>query len=203
MTLLERPEHEASYDAGAAPRRSSRRRGPVRAAVVVAGLAVLWAVLPATVRLGQDVEPGLPVDAGLLVADFNVDGAYGLHYRHHETVEISVPVRNRGPLPLRIERADLESSPLPLLVQAGDNLPLTVGPWQEAELDLTLRFDNCRHYHERSLDTWDHVALEGSVLGRGFSSTVNLAYPIALHGQIINTCPDRTLTRGDDARPMR
>jgi hypothetical protein len=42
--------------------------------------------------------------------------------------------------------------------------------------------------------------VEGSVLGRGFTSEVALGYPLALHGQVINNCPDRTLTRGDEVR---
>jgi hypothetical protein len=175
----------------------------VSVTVLAAGIAVLWALLPATVRLDQHKDPRLPVDAGLLVQEYGDDGTYGLHYRHEETVTLSVPVRNRGPLPLRVDHADLDSAPLPLLVPAGDNLPVTIGPWQEADLALTLRFDNCRHYHERSLDLWDHVAVEGSVLGRSFEADLPLSFDLALHGQIINNCPDRTLTRGDDARPIR
>lgn len=202
MSLLARPEAASSYDeAGAAPDLPTRRR-PWRAAVAgVVVLAVAWVLLPFAVGLGQDVEPELPVDAGLFVPEYGADGTYALHYRHHEEVTVTVPIRNRGPLPLRIDRADLESAPLPLLVSVGDNLPVDVGPWDTAEVELTLRFDNCRHYHERSADTWDKVLVEGSVLGRGFDTEVALAFPLALHGQIINTCPDRTLTRGDDVRP--
>lgn len=202
MSLLVRPEAATSYDETGATPEAPRRRRPLRVAVVaVVVLAVAWALLPFTVGLGQEVEPELPVDAGLLVPEYGEDGTYGLHYRHHEEVTVTVPIRNRGPLPLRIDRAGLDSAPLPLLVAAGDNLPLDVGPWQTAELELTLRFDNCRHYHERSLDTWDEMFVEGSVLGRGFDTEVTLAYPLALHGQVINHCPDRTLTRGDDVRP--
>ena len=39
------------------------------------------------------------------------------------------------------------------------------------------------------------------MLGRGFERDLALEHPLALHGQIINNCPDRTLTRGDDVRP--
>lgn len=165
------------------------------------GLALGWALLPFGVRIGQHVTPELPVDAGLLLPEYGDEGTYALHYRHHEEVTITVPISNDGPLPIRISQADLDSSPLPLLVPVDDNLPLRVGPWAEGELELTLEFDNCRHYHERSADTWDHVDVEGSVFGRGFEREVTLTYPIALHGQVINNCPDRTLTRGDDVRP--
>ena len=171
------------------------------AAAGFAGLAAAWTLLPLGVRVDQDVTPELPVEAGLLVPEYGDAGTYALHYRHHEEVTIAVPVSNEGPLPLTISGVDLDSSPLPLLVPVDDNLPLRVGPWAEGELELTLRFDNCRHYHERSADTWDHVDVEGSVLGRGFERELGLAYPIALHGQIIDNCPDRTLVRGDDVRP--
>ncbi|KAA1427584.1 hypothetical protein [Nocardioides antri] len=175
-----------------------------RAPVAVAALAVpvaAWALLPFTVSLGQDVDPALPVDAGLLVPEYGDAGTYALDYRHHDEVTLTVPVHNRGPLPLRITEADLAEEELPLLVQVGDNLPLKVSPWGETDLTLTLRFDNCRYYHERSAETWDQVEVIGSVLGRDFEETVTLGRPIVLHGQVINDCPDRTLRRGDDVRP--
>jgi hypothetical protein len=174
---------------------------PRYAAVGVAGLAMAWALLPVGVRLDQEATAELPVGAGLMVPEYGADGTYALHYRHHEEVTVTVPVSNDGPLPLRLTAADLDEARLPLLVPVDDNLPLRVGPWAEAELELTFRFDNCRHYHERSADTWDHVDVVGSVLGREFEREVALTSPLALHGQIINNCPDRTLTRGDDVRP--
>lgn len=163
-------------------------------------LAAVWAVLPATVRLGPEVTPELPVEAGLLVPEYGADGTYGLHYRHHETVTVTLPVRNRGLLPLTVEQVSLDSQPEPLLVPVEDNLPVRIEPRSEGDVTLTLRFDNCRHYHERSADTWDRLAVEGSVLGRDFDTDVDLAFVLALHGQVINDCPDRTLTRGDDQR---
>jgi hypothetical protein len=171
------------------------------AAVGAAGLALGWAALPLGVHLDQEVSPQLPVDAGLLVPEYGEVGTFALHYRHQEEVTITVPVSNEGPLPLRLSDADLDSAPLPLLVPVDDNLPLRVGPWSEAEVELTLRFDNCRHYHERSAETWDHLDVAGSVLGREFERELSFAVPLAVHGQVINTCPDRTLTRGDDVRP--
>lgn len=202
MSLLTRHEAAAPYDdAGEVPpARPVRRRWWMPVAAVVA-LALAWVVLPSAVRLGPDAEPVLPVDAGLHVPEYGEAGTYALHYRHGEEVTISVPVSNDGPLPLRLSAADLDSGSLPLLVQVGDNLPVRLGPWDDAELELTFRFDNCRHYHERSAATWDHVAVGGSVLGRDFAREIAFTSPLALHGQVINNCPDRTLTRGDDVRP--
>lgn len=174
---------------------------PRHAAVGVAGLAVAWALLPLGVRLDQETTAELPGDAGLMVPEYGDTGTFALHYRHHEEVTVTVPVGNDGPLPLRLTAADLGDEPLPLLVAVDDNLPLGVGPWADADLELTFRFDNCRHYHERSADSWDHLDVAGSVLGREFERELSLASPLALHGQIINSCPDRTLTRGDDVRP--
>ena len=177
---------------------------PRYAVVGVAGLAVAWALLPLGVRLDQDAAAELPGDAGLMVPEYGDAGTFALHYRHHEEVTVTVPVGNDGPLPVRVTAADLgdiDDESLSLLVPVDDNLPLRVGPWSDAGLELTFRFDNCRHYHERSADTWDHVDLTGSVLGREFEREVTLEHPLALHGQIINACPDRTLTRGDDVRP--
>lgn len=201
MTLVLPPETGSSYDESA-PARAGTGRRRVRVAVVALTLVALaWLALPLTVRVGQEVEPRLPVESGLFVPGYGDDGTFALHYRHHDEVTLTVPIRNNGPVPITIDDARIDDAPLPLLVSAGDNLPIDVGPWDQSDLELTFRFDNCRYYHERSADTWDRVWVEGSVLGRGFDDVVELSYPIALHGQVIGTCPDRTLIRGDDVRP--
>ncbi|MFC5727335.1 MULTISPECIES: hypothetical protein [Nocardioides] len=201
MSLLVRHEHEASYDlsstAGDVP---SRRRRGLWALVVVTGLVVGWAFSPALVRLDPGVAPQLPVDAGLMVSEYGAEGTYALHYRHHETVTLTVPLRNTGPLPLSVDDIRLEGQPRPLLVPVGAGLPVRLEPWGTAEVTWTMRFDNCRYYHERSADMWERILVAGSVLGRGFESEVTLAHPLVVHGQVINNCPDRTLTRGDDVR---
>jgi hypothetical protein len=173
----------------------------LRLVAVAVALALAWVLLPTAVRLDQDVAPELPVDAGLLIPEYGDHGMFGLHYRHHEEVTLTVPIDNDGPLPLRIDAAHLTAEKLPLLVPVDDNLPISVGPWDDSEVELTFRFDNCRYYHERSAETWDRIFIEGSTLGRHFDDEVTLASPLALHGQVIGTCPDRTLVRGDDVRP--
>lgn len=174
----------------------------VRTAVLGAvGLVAAWALLPLGVRVDTDVAAELPVDAGLEVPEYGAEGTFALHYQHHEEITLTVPVDNKGPLPIRVTRAELDVDPLPLLVQVDDNLPLTVRPWSGEQLELTFRYDNCRYYHERSVDSWDRIDVAGSVLGRGFDRELTLELPIAVHGQVINNCPDRTLVRGDDVRP--
>lgn len=201
MSLLMRPEAGSSYDEPAAGPPARRQRSRLVTAAVLVLIAVTWLLLPLTVRLGQQVEPQVPVEGGLFVPQYGETGTYGLHYRHHEEITIDIPVRNGGPLPLLLDKASLGEAPLPLLTRVGDNLPIEVGPWGDATLELTFRFDNCRYYHERSVDTWDRVNVGGSVLWRRFDDVVSLAYPLALHGQVIGNCPDRTLVRGDDVRP--
>lgn len=201
MSLLVRHEREAPYDATPpATDLPPRRRRRALWAFVAVGLVVGWLLSPALVRLEQGVAPQLPVDAGLLVPEYGAAGTYALHYRHRETVTLTVPIRNAGPLPLSLDGIGLEYEPRPLLVPAGTSRPLRLAPWSTTEVTLTLRFDNCRYYHERSADSWEQLVVTGSVLGRGFESEVTLAHPLVVHGQVINNCPDRTLTRGDDVR---
>ncbi|WP_183094641.1 hypothetical protein [Nocardioides stalactiti] len=205
MTLLDHGQDrevtspDVTSPEGAPGGRPFRRRALRAGVTIAAALALGWALLlPYGVRIGQDVTPGLPVDAGLYVPEYGENGTYGLDYRHHETVTLRVPIRNRGPLPLTLTAASIDDGLYPLLVHGGDNLPLDIGPWSEGELELELTFDNCRYYHERAAETYESVALQGSVLGRDFEEQVTLAYPVVLHGQVILTCPDRTLRRDDD-----
>lgn len=203
MSLLDREVTATSDDDAVTPATPTTRRAWRVGVVAVLGLVLGWALLPFGVRLGQDVAPGLPVDAGLLVGEYGEDGMYGLRYQHHAEVTLRLPIRNRGPLPLRITAAGIDDGRYPLLVPRGDgNLPLTIGPWESAELEMPFTFDNCRYYHERSAETYDKVSLEGSVLGRGFEEDVAFDYPVVLHGQVILDCPDRTLIRSDD-HPLR
>lgn len=200
-TLLDRPVSRGP--AAAAAPGGTRRRARLFWPLAAAALVAAWLLLPSTVRLEQDVSPVVPVDAGLMVPEFGAEGTHSLHYRHHESVTIDVPVRNGGLLPVTIDRVSLDSRPLPLMVQLDDGeLPVRLGPSEETTVTLGLRFDNCRYYHERSAETWHRVVVEGSTLGREFRSEVEFAHPLAVHGQVILDCPDRTLVRGDDVRPQ-
>lgn len=207
MPLLTRENRSAEPSdtevaVGAGRVRSVRRRTWIVVGLVV-GLVLAWACLPLYAqRVEQGVTPALSVDAGLLISEYGDDGTYALRYRHGDPIGIRIPVRNRGPLPLRIDAASIDSGDYPLLVPSGDNLPLTVGAWEEQEIALDFTFGNCRYYHERSAETYDAVALRGSVLGRGLATDLTLDFPIVLHGQVILDCPDRTLRRDDD-HPLR
>jgi hypothetical protein len=169
--------------------------------VVAGALALGYALLPQLVRLGQDVTPQVPVDAGLLVPEYGEAGTHLLHYRHGRTVTVRVPVRNSGMLPITVRAVAPPDHDRPLLEpDPAAGLPVTLGPGERATVTLPLRFANCRYYHERSMETLDRVLVSGSALGREFTEPVALARPLAVHGQVILDCPDRTLVRGDDVR---
>lgn len=200
MTLVvQEPAADQTPSAGPSARR--RRRVVRPAVVVVALLALAWSALPLTVELDDGVAIQVPVDAGLLVPEYGERGAHFLHYRHGETVTVEVPVSNRGPLPISIDSVSPSAQDHPLLepVEAS-GVPLELGPLDSGSVRLTLRYGNCRYYHERSAAVIDELVVTGSVLGRGLTETVTLARPLAVHGQVILGCPDRTLVRGDDVR---
>lgn len=198
MTLLaERVTAPATVQPGHRGRRRIRRLLPA----VVLALALAWVLLPQMIRLGEEVDPRLPVDAGLLVPEYGDDGAYFLHYRYGETVTVEVPVTNRSPVPITVEEVSSTRERLPLLEPASvEGLPVTLSPREGTRVAVTLRYANCRYYHERSTETLAGVEVHGTSLGRDFTETVAFARPITVHGQVILDCPERTLVRGDDVR---
>lgn len=173
----------------------------LRGGLVVAALALGYPLLGHAVVLEDRVSPDLPVDAGLFVAEYGPEGTYFLHYRHHESVVVTVPVHNDGPLPVEVDRVTLsDPDGYTLLVPVGAPDPVTVAPFGSADVPVEVRFDNCRYWHERGARTVTDVHVHGTVLGRSFEETVALSHPLAVHAQVILDCPDRTLVRGDDRR---
>jgi hypothetical protein len=200
MTLLvHEPAARTTTSAAAPP--GQQRRGARRAVLTLLMIGLAWAALPLAVDLDDAVVPQLPVDAGLLVPEYGDRGAHLLHYRHGETVTVEVPVSNRGPLPISIDEVSLPGQQHPLLEPvAASGLPLELGAFDSGSVRLTLRYGNCRYYHERSAAVVDELVVAGSVLGRRLTETVGLGRPLVVHGQVILDCPDRTLVRGDDVR---
>lgn len=199
MTLL--VEQETPTRGSAAP----GHRGPRRIGFLLPALAVVlvlgYALLPQLVRLDQDVAPRVPVDAGLLVPEFSGGGVHLLHYRYGETVSVDVPLSNRGPVPITVDEVAPAQHRLPLLTPvSASGLPVTLAPREQTTVALTFRFTNCRFYHERSMETIAGVEVSGSSLGRDFTEPLTFAQPLAVHGQVILDCPERTLVRGDDVR---
>lgn len=174
--------------------------GTRRWAVAAAAVVATYTVLPAGVRLDDVVVADLPVDAGLAVAGYGPQGRHFLHYEHGETLTVGVPVRNSGPLPVRVDEVVLDEPAYPLLEPVGATRPVTVAPFEQAVVEVTVRFANCRYYHERATQTVSTATVTGSVLGREFHEQVTFRQPLTVHAQVIVDCPDRTLVRGDDTR---
>lgn len=199
MTLLDPGvRHEAVAATQETPAPSRWRRRAAIALVVAVGT---WALLPTAVRLQPTVDVALAGDAGLLVEGYGAGGAYFLHYRHGETVTMTVPVHNESPLPLTVTGVDLVEPPYPLIEPATGALDaVTIAPFGTVQVPLTFVYANCRYYHERGTNTFDRAIVTGEVLGRDVVEQVHFAVPVVVHSQIILQCPDRTLVRGDDRR---
>lgn len=202
MSVLDRPrDTTAPLPSGQPAGRGRRRLRPWVAAVLVLVLGA-WLLAPYAVR----VEPprlALDGDAGLMVEGYGPAGTFALDYRFGEPVLVTVPVANHSPVPLRVESVALVEPAYPLMEPVPDRSvvePFTLLPGQSGEVDLTFEFTNCRYYHERANNAYEQVRLDGSVLGRPVTRTIDLAVPLVVHSQVILNCPDRTLVRGDDRR---
>lgn len=200
MSLLLEPRTARPESAVVAPVGGRRRAVAVTVAVALM-IGLVWLALPALVRTNSDTAVRMPVTSGLTVSEFGDQGVEILRYQHHQELALGFPVRNTGLLPLHITGVSLDSPALPLLVELPGDVDVSLGPGEETVLGLQVRFDNCRYYHERSLELWPEVVISGTTLGRGFEHRIALNPPLALHGQVILNCPDRTLVRGDDVRP--
>ncbi len=160
-----------------------------------------YVFLPLVVQVQTPVEPELPIDAGLDVPQFGAKGTRFLRYVHHKKIAMTVPVHNSSVFPITITSASIGANEYSLLQPADvGGLPLHLGPSQDGEITIGLQFDNCRYYHERAVTSLAGVTLEGESWGRDFDRFVTFDEPLAVHGQVIMDCPDRTLVRGDDVR---
>ncbi len=195
MSLLVADRTDAVAD------RSPARRPRTRAWVWALTLALAYLALPWAVTLDPAAEVGVPVDAGLSVPEYGPAGTVFLHYRHGEQVTLSVPVRNRGPVPVSVSGLRFDLPGYSLLEPAGTaGLPLELAPFETGSVEVTLTFAHCRYYHERAVQEVTSAQVTGTALGRGFTRPLRLETPVAVHGQVILDCPDRTLVRGDDVR---
>lgn len=201
MSLLHVLPESAAADLGHEP--TLRRRTPhwVWGVCGTVVLGLVWWFLPMLGLVADPVRPQIPPEAGLPVDTYGADGATFLHYRHGETVTVTVPIQNRSPLPLTVSTIAPRTESRPLLtLTAATDLPLRLGPFEQQDVELTYEFGNCRYWHERGAQTVDTVSLSGATVGRAWSQQLRLEEPLIVHSQVINNCPDRTLVRGDDTR---
>lgn len=198
--LLETPTPAAPTTA-----RASRPWATVLAALLVLAGAVgsfgLWASATVDLSAGSSRFGGT-ADV-VTVPQYGARGTHVVDYRHGADVEFVVPIRNDGPLPVRVTVATAGAVVLPLLGLAGDALPVTVPPGQSRDLVLRGTLGNCAYYHERQVQNVESVTVEAEVLGLAVTRVLPLDSPLLVHSPMIVDCPDRTLTRNDDARSDR
>lgn len=185
------------------PERPRRRWAVVVAALpALAGLAwsalLLWAPSAVDLRTGPTAFGGSATV--VTVPEYGPRGTDVVDYRDGTSVELTVPVRNAGPLPVTITSAITAAGVLPLLeVQRVDGLPLRVGAGETADLRMIARLTNCKYYHEREVQNVRELALRvDSGLGplsRVRDVRVALERPLLVHSPMIVGCPDRTLDR--------
>lgn len=179
---------------------AGRAGGPRwRLVVVVLAVVAAYVALPHFVRLEGD-RPQVGGGAGLELSRFGPSGTVFLRYRHDRTVTVTVPLHNASALPLTVDRVRVPPHPKPLVSLESVSDAGGIPPFATRPVELTFRFGNCRHYHERAAQAVDRLVVGGSTLGREFTVDVPLAEQLVVHGQVILDCPDRTLVRGDDRR---
>lgn len=176
-------------------------------AVVAAAFAVggvVWSLLlwaPTTVEL----DAGPTAFAGsadvVSLADYGARGTHVVDYRHGATVDITVPLRNDGPLPVAVQSVTTGTDPLPLLELRGvEGLPLELSPGERGAVVLRAVLGNCAYYHEREVQSVDALRLDVAVLGRSAPRWVALDRRLLVHSPMIVGCPDRKLNRQADNR---
>ena len=202
--LLEAPA--GPPETGTAPRRRPRGGLALAAVVALVGLAatvlLVWA--PTTLDLavgrtgfagGTEVTP---------VPGYGDRGTDIVGYRHGAAVEIAVPVRNDGPLPVTVEDVSTGAGVLPLLeVREVKGLPLRLAPGGSGEVVLSAVLTNCAHYHERQVQNVDALQLAvrpALPLAGERTVLLPLERPLLVRSPMIVGCPDRTLDRNDDHR---
>jgi hypothetical protein len=179
-----------------------RRRGTALAAVLaLAGL--LWTAALLAVPATTDVALGtarLSGDApSRTLEHYGPRGTHVVRYEHGASLDLTVPVRNDGPLPVTVTAATTASGPFPLLAtSAGDALPLRLGPGETRELVLRGVLGNCAYYHEREAQNVEALRLEvRSAVPLAAASTVVLPLdrPLFVRSPMIVRCPDRKIDR--------
>lgn len=177
--------------------------------LVLGGMASLligaYLLAPSLARFDADTPPRFSAAAAVTVPSYGERGTQILAYAYGEQFTITVPIANRGVVPVTVTELRLTEKPRPLVETAsvtvdGDRLPATLWPGETAVVELRARFDNCRYYHEREMQTMPGAVVSGHVLGRPVTAIAEFDRDLVVASPMIVGCPDRTLVRGDDIR---
>ncbi len=189
-----------------APRSVARRRWVAASGVLLAALAVAgYVVVPSLAHFAGGTSPTMPDDAHVAVPTFGERGSDVLAYQDGDTFTMTFPLVNDGWLPVTVRDVLLSDGPRPLVrvtsvTSHGTPLPVTVPAGETRRVELTVRFDNCRYYHEREMQVISGAVVDGSVFGRDLRTTAGFEHDLVVSSPMIASCPDRTLRRDDDVR---
>ena len=125
-------------------------------------------------------------------------GARGMHvlgYVHEATTELTLPVRNTGPLPVTVTSLELAGVAPLLALQEVRGLPVTLAPGETADLRATGVLANCRFTHEREVEVHEGLRVGFRVLGADGVREVAFDRPVVVHSPMIVGCPERLLDR--------
>lgn len=183
-----------------APRRP---RWPLRLAALGALLGLAWTGAlvwaPGTLALRAGTTGFGGQAAVVTVPGYGARGTDVVDYADGATVELTVPLRNDGPLPVTVTSAGTGEGVLPLLeVRDVVGLPLDLAPGERGEVVLRGVLTNCAWYHEREIQNLDRLRLgvaPALPLAATTALDVPLERPVLVHSPMIVGCPDRKLDR--------
>lgn len=147
-----------------------------------------------------ELSPVVPsFDGGVPVRTLPSYGVRGMHvvgYQHGATTQVSLALRNNGPLPITLTSVVLPTGVAPLLsLGQVRGLPLRLAPGQRGEVTASATLGNCRFSHERQVETHDGVRVGFRVLGASAVREVPFDRPLLVRSPMIVGCPDRKLNR--------
>lgn len=142
------------------------------------------------------LQPSVVGAPFVTVPEYGVRGGDILGYEDRAVIRMSLPLHNSGRLPVTVTSLSLGGGPAPLLaVRSITGLPVTLWPGRSADIAVTAELTNCKFFHEREMQTYDDLRVEGRSMGRSFVRDVGFVRPIYLKSPMIVGCPDRKLNR--------
>lgn len=197
-------------------RRVRARRGAL-VVVLVLAIAGAAAALLRYQPLAQSGDLTLSTDMqAVTVEEFDMTGAHILRYADGGYVSYAVTLRNTGPLPVTVTGVALpEESERRLLQPVAAGLatggspeagqmqtlePVSLAAGEQQQIVVQARFDNCKYYTERAIETVDQQVITFRVAGVPRTATVHFERPLLVRSPTINRCADRTMDRSENQR---
>lgn len=117
-----------------------------------------------------------------------------IDYLDLQTVQLRMPVRNDGRLPLTLIGVERPGpSPLRLMRPVGLERPVTLWPGQERTVTIQLRFSDCEFIGSRSSSLLSEATLRYRVLWRSGTVTMPLRPPLRATSPRDSQCPRSTV----------